>query len=221
MCFSAEASFGLSAVLFAGSIVSLKKVNNLNQIPFASIPLIFSLQQFCEGFVWLSLTNQAMNHLHTPVTILFLIFAQVLWPAWVPLAFWFIEAQPGRKKILGLIALSGLMVAAFLAYCLFGYRVGSTISNHHIKYGLDFAQISGIYTGIFYFISTVIPPFISNHRKMIFLGLLNLASFLVSKLFFEDNLVSVWCFFAAAISLMILFIMADFRRNKGPEQNAV
>jgi len=41
------------------------------------------------------------------------------------------------------------------------------------------------------------------------MGVLVLLSYLVTKLFFEDYVLSVWCFFAAIISVMIYFILAD------------
>jgi hypothetical protein len=46
MCFSANASFGMGAVLMVAGIASVKKVNNLSQVIFAAIPLLFAVQQF-------------------------------------------------------------------------------------------------------------------------------------------------------------------------------
>lgn len=214
MCFSAEASFGMSAILCAGGVVSLRKVSLAGQIPFASIPLVFSIQQFFEGFVWISLTHASWSFLQMPFTILFLIWAQVIWPAWVPFSFYLLEKDPFRKKVLALMLLLGLMVAFFLAYCLYSLHFHSSINNHHIKYDLDFAQILGSYNSIFYFIPTVIPPFISGNRKMMVIGLFNLGSFMISKFFFRDHLVSVWCFFAAGISIMIVWMMNDYRKRQ-------
>ena len=57
MCFSATASFGASTILMGAGIVTLKMVKDPKQIMFASIPILFSIQQFTEGFVWLTYHN--------------------------------------------------------------------------------------------------------------------------------------------------------------------
>jgi len=60
MCFSATASFGASAVLGVIGIVAVAKAKTNPQRVFATIPLIFSVQQLSEGFLWLSLKNQSL-----------------------------------------------------------------------------------------------------------------------------------------------------------------
>ena len=57
MCFSAGASFGASAILGTIGIVTLKKAKTTNQIPFASIPLLFGAQQAAEGALWIGLSS--------------------------------------------------------------------------------------------------------------------------------------------------------------------
>lgn len=60
--------------------MALKKVTAPLQIVLACIPLLFAIQQFAEGFVWLSLTNKNYEAAGPPATTVFLIFAQELWP---------------------------------------------------------------------------------------------------------------------------------------------
>ena len=57
MCFSATASFSAGAVLTGLGAVSLSKASSPREYPFASIPLLFGIQQITEGFVWLSMTH--------------------------------------------------------------------------------------------------------------------------------------------------------------------
>ena len=59
MCFSAEASFAVAAVLlpagvYGTSIVATKRPAYL---PLAITPIIFSFQQFAEGLVWVGLAR--------------------------------------------------------------------------------------------------------------------------------------------------------------------
>ena len=48
MCFSAQASFVTAAITGAIGIVSLTRVNEPRELPFASIPLLFALQPAVE-----------------------------------------------------------------------------------------------------------------------------------------------------------------------------
>ena len=55
MCFSSNASFGASAVLAVVGVVAIAKAKNTPGRLFAAIPFIFSIQQFAEGMLWLSM----------------------------------------------------------------------------------------------------------------------------------------------------------------------
>jgi hypothetical protein len=55
MCFSASASFGASLVLSVIGVATIKNTRHREQLPFASIPFVFAVQQFSEGVLWLTL----------------------------------------------------------------------------------------------------------------------------------------------------------------------
>jgi hypothetical protein len=93
MCFSATASFGAGIVLSAIGVASLKKVIHPSQTLFAAIPILFAVQQLCEGFLWLALTHPGYSFLQDFTTYLFLSFAQVLWPLYVPLAVYLFQEK--------------------------------------------------------------------------------------------------------------------------------
>jgi hypothetical protein len=213
MCFSAGASFGVSAILLAGGVIAIKKVQTSSQMPFALIPLIFSIQQFTEGIVWLSLMNSNYAGWHTISTNVFLTFAQVVWPAWVPLSIWMLEQDPKRKRILQFLLYSGIVVSMYMAYSMLFYPMHSMISRHHIRYDVDFPYHFLWFGGIYYFLSTVGPTFVSSIKKMPVIGGIILVSFIVSKLFFQEYAISIWCFFAAAISIMVLSIITTFQTS--------
>jgi hypothetical protein len=67
-------------------------------------------------------------------------------------------------------------------------------------------------SAIVYFIPTVLPALISSVDRMRLLGIIVLASYLVSNVFYQNYLVSVWCFFAAIISVVILVIILALRK---------
>lgn len=214
MCFSASASFGVGAVLLVGGIATLKKTKSISQIPFASIPLLFSIQQFSEGFVWLSLSNESYADWQQSSTFIFLIFAQAIWPSFVPFSIWLLEKNKIRKKILGAISIFGLAVGSYLLYCIINYPIDSKILGSHIFYDLDSQHNTIHYSGVFYFIPTVLPALISSYKRMLYFGLTILISFIVTKLFYPDYIISVWCYFAAALSILIYWIIDSANKTR-------
>lgn len=213
MCFSASASFTLGSVLLIVGAGTVKKAVTFSQVPFAIIPILFSLQQIIEGFLWLALTNPSWESWQQPSTYLFLAFAQVLWPSWVPFSMFLLEENERRKK--GLLALTGFgcVVSLYVMYALVNYPVDAHISRHHVSYDLSFPDYIIELSGVYYFIPTVVPAFVSSIRLMVFLGLALLTSFVVTKLFFGEHVISVWCYFAAAISIIVIIIMMAFHSN--------
>ena len=217
MCFSANASFVAGTVLAVTAVITLRSVKSREQILFAAIPLIFCIQQITEGFVWLSLADPAnKTGSHVPVTF-FLFFAHVVWPVWVPLSVLVMEKNSRRRKILKGMLATGIIVSAYLGVCLFFRPVNAMIREHHIFYDLEFPSAIKWISAVFYFIPTVMPPFVSSRRNMSWLGMAVLASYIVSQVFFEGYVISVWCFFAAIISVAVLLII---RSMPGIEKSA-
>lgn len=207
MCFSAEASFGVGVVLTVTGIASIRKTKSHNQLLFASIPLLFAVQQFSEGFLWLSLEQTDWAFLERSSTYVFLIFAQVFWPIWVPLSILLIERDEQRRKVLYFLLIIGLAIGSYLAYCIAVYDVSASIVNHHISYSLDFPFQLSLLAGVIYFMPTVFPPFFSSIKQMIYLGLSILISYMVTTVFFHEFIISIWCFFAAVLSGIVLWVI--------------
>jgi hypothetical protein len=86
MCFSATASFSSSVVIGALGVYSIKSVTHTHQKYLAVIPFLFAVQQFSEGFVWLTLNDQLSLKYQDFFTQSFLSFAWIIWPILVPLA---------------------------------------------------------------------------------------------------------------------------------------
>lgn len=214
MCFSAEASFIAGAVLTTAGAISIKKAGTRSQLPFAGIPLLFGIQQFTEGFLWLALLYPGFAFLQQPTTYLFLIFAQVVWPSWVPFSILMLEEDKKRKKILSIMLATGLLVSAYLAFRLIIRDVTAEITDHHIYY--DFGYSASIIRsfGIMYFIATVVTPFLSTVKKMWAISFTILPSYIIAKMYFENYVISVWCFLAAVISIWIYMIIRDLNKPK-------
>jgi len=209
MCFSTTASFASGALLTTIAIASLKKTQNRSQLMLGCIPLLFAIQQFAEGFVWISLSSSGNNSMQVLSTNFFLVFAMVIWPAWVPTAFFLIEKKRVRKLILGAISVMGLVFSIFSSYYLLNYNSLASITPNHIHYSLNVPFGSQAIFGILYLIPTVISHFVSSNIKVNVMGGLIALSYIITRLFFDDEVLSVWCFFSALISIIIYFILIE------------
>lgn len=214
MCFSATASFVSGSILTVAGAISLSSAKKNNQKLFAAIPMIFGIQQFLEGLLWLVLPDPSNKESIQLLTLLFLFFAQVVWPLWVPLSVWVYEEDAKRKNTLLLFLGIGIIVSGYLAYCLINFDVAAVMKEHHIQYQLSFIQKIVPISGWLYFITTVIPPFISTCHRMRILGTIIFLSYVVSKVYFNDYLISVWCFFAAILSVLVILVIRQVQLGK-------
>lgn len=114
MCFSASASFGAGFVLAVIGVATIKKTQHPSQLLFASIPLIFGVQQIAEGILWLTLPNPDYVNTQKIFTYVFLFFAQIVWPIWVPIAIMLLEKNATRKTMQKVFIGSGLIVGLYL-----------------------------------------------------------------------------------------------------------
>src|SRR3989344_2231178 len=131
MCFSAAASFAAGGTLSVMGGLTLAQVKKKSELPFASIPLLFGIQQAIEGAVWLSFGSPILN---TIATYAYSMFSHVLWPIFVPFSVLMIETDPARKKILRLFSFTGLAVGLYLLYFIIVDPVTAHIVNNSIVY---------------------------------------------------------------------------------------
>ncbi len=213
MCFSAEASFGAGAVIGIMGVVAIKKASTTSQRVLAIIPLFFSFQQCMEGILWLSLPNLDELLWHRIGTYGFLVFAWVVWPVFIPFSIRLLEEDRIRRKILTVILGMGGFVSLCFAYVLIFYHAESSIMGHHIQYkqNFEYGKRFSWLTSICYFVSIAISPFTSSNKKFWLLAITILISFIITKLYFQDHFVSIWCFFAAILSILILWIIVHLR----------
>ncbi|MBN8784059.1 MAG: hypothetical protein J0G98_13435 [Terrimonas ferruginea] len=213
MCFSAEASFGAGIVLAVIGVATIRQVRHPSQILFASIPLLFAVQQLAEGVLWKILPDPSLANWQVWFTYLYLLFALVVWPLWVPLAILRLEKESYRKNIQRLLVAAGVLVGIYLGYCLFTYPVDAAIAGYHVAYHLAFPPDFQIISMILYGMATVIPTFFSPVKRMWVLGLTVGISYIISAIFYDHYVLSVWCFFASVISLSIYIIMREVRKD--------
>jgi len=213
MCFSTEASFIGGTVILAIGVATVRKVHKPSQLVFASIPLFFGFQQIAEGFVWLSLQNDLYKGYLMPATYTFLIMAEVFWPFMTPLAVLLMEKNKKRMKILWVLLGMGVSVSLYFIFCLLSYNVTPEIRGYHIEYVEVFPRSIRIFVFCIYLIASIVPLFVSTIKRTYILGILMAVSCLITLIFYTQFLTSVWCFFGALISIIILWILRDARKK--------
>lgn len=213
MCFSATASFAASGIIGIIGIAAIKNTDDPKRYLFASIPFLFAIQQFCEGFVWLSLQNEGFFQFQYLSSISFLIFAQIIWPVMVPFSVLLMEKGQANRILCYLSLACGTIFSLYLSYNLSSYNAYAIITDHHIEYRMEYPYKYTYLASALYFISTLLPLFASSQSKVKILGIIIFISFLVSKFYFTDTFISVWCFFAAALSIYIYYIIISEKRT--------
>ena len=211
MCFSAEASFTGSAIISAIGVATFTKTKRPAEILFAAIPLIFGIQQGAEGVLWVTLKSGGHEVLENTATYIFLVTALVIWPTMVPLSIWFIEKLKKRKRVLAYLVLLGFILSLFYAFCLLFFDVTPQIQGFHIQYVDEFPKTLVKIAFACYLITTIAPIFISSVKRMWVFGILVAISCLITGVFFTQYLTSVWCFFAAIISILVYWILSGIR----------
>jgi len=190
MCFSATASFGASAFLIGVGVTAIKRIESRKMLPLASVPILFGIQQFSEGMLWLSFSNPELVSWRTTSIYGFLLIAQVAWPAWVPWAVWLAEPDSFKKKLIFGCLLAGLALSVAMVYYLFAYDVSAEALESHIRYHFYFPSLG--LRRLLYFVGTLVPLFISSLRWMKLLGAAFFGSLILSFIFFSQYVISVW-----------------------------
>ena len=207
MCFSAGASFTAGAVISTIGVASLREVSNPSQRLFAAIPLIFGIQQFAEGCLWLTLQNGDYAIIQKISAYVFLLTADALWPVIIPLSVLLLEEDSKRRKILRILLFTGIILASYYAYFILFFTVTPQILNCHIYYDTFTPESLMIPAFLIYLSVTITSLSVSSIKNLHVLGILMFLSCVVSVIIYTKNTTSVWCFFAAVISGMIYYII--------------
>ena len=209
MCFSATASFSAGALLLGIGVLTLRSANRPRELPFAAIPLLFAIQQLSEGVIWLTFSADAPL-LNVVMTHGYSFFSHVLWPVYIPVAVLLIEPPGWRRRALLAFAATGTAVGAYLLYMLVAFPIVSRPTGQHIEYVSPHFFAAATMT--LYLMSTTISPILSTHRLVKVFGALALLSFAATYFLFTTWFISVWCFFAAILSV-IVFLHLVLRRG--------
>ena len=213
MCFSAEASFGLSTALAASGaycVITAVRRQNRSHLPLAAIPLFFGIQQFCEGLVWVGLGERHQD-LVERASLAYLFFALFFWPLWMPLSIFAQERRPTQNFIMAVITVLGVAcgLALYLPLVLNLALVVTRIDHHSIHYDFEQSPVFDIvpwpFWIVLYLAVVAAPILMSRRREVVVVGLVLVMLAGITYVISATAFVSLWCFFAAILSIYLCY----------------
>lgn len=201
MCFSPTASFVAAGVLASIGVATLRHVREPRTLLFASVPLLFAFHQATEGVVWLGLDGMIGQVALHRAAFLFTLYAQGLLPFLMPAAVALMEPRGWRRTIIiGLTAI-GAVVCAWDLYGLLFYPRQVFVDHHSIAYRNEFT--GNLFISLLYILASCGSLLLSSHVVVRWYGVLNVVCLTIVQIVRDYAFASVWCFYAAAMSIMI------------------
>jgi hypothetical protein len=209
VCFSATADFVGSGILGTIGVLTLWEVRQRRELLLAAVPCLFALHQLTEGIVWLGLDHTLGPTVAHVAGIVYLFYAQVVLPVLLPLSVLLIEPTQGRRRrMLGFLAL-GIVLAVYMLWGLIAYPLEVSALDHGIVYLNEVTTTTPV--AVLYIIATCGALFFSGFRDLVLLGSVNLVGLIVVVLVRRYEFTSIWCAYAAVVSVIIYFF---FRRSQ-------
>jgi len=209
MLFMAILNFTLSGAIFVVGILTLRKVSQPKEVVFALLPLFFALHQFTQGFVWLGqagLINPRALHM---AETLFVFYAQGILQFLVPLAVWLLEPKGWRKTLIGILMYLGAFLTAYSLWGLATTPTHVSVVNGVLYY--DNPATNHIWLGLGYVLTTCGSLILSRSIAIQLFGWLNFAALLAIYFINPYGFTSVWCLYAAVVSVLLYFYFVERR----------
>jgi hypothetical protein len=231
VCFSPEASFLVGGALIPAGAYCVRSAwaKNPRLLPVAVMPLAFAAQQIAEGVVWLGLHADDPARVRPPA-LAFLFFALAFWPWWMSVVNAVLDTRPGRRRAcVGLAVLTSAWFWLMYLPILTDPESLLTVKvvHHSIFYDyldlplFQYAPLSVLRP--LYLLSIVVPMALGPKIVGRLPAALLIGSVAVAVTLYEYAFVSVWCFFAAvlAVLLCVMFYRLPARAGAGADRDPV
>jgi hypothetical protein len=210
VCFSASASFVAAGLVGATGMATLPLARSVREAPLALFGVAFAVHQAIEGLVWLELGRAATTTLRTPAVAVWLVFAWALLPLWVPAALGLVEPDARRRRVIAVLAASGAAVGLVLGAASFLGSVHARVVASHLSYVVPAGPAK--LAIVPYVIVTCGPPLLSSHRTLQAWGVALAVSMGLTAWLQQAGFASIWCYFAAGLSALLLVHFVRLRR---------
>ena len=222
MCFSAEASFTAAAVLMPLGAAAMARAWRVDKsfVALCTLPLLFGLQQFAEGMVWVAGAAGDSAAVER-YSLVYIFFSWIVWPIWVPVSVYFLEPASRRPLFLA-FAIGGAMLGGlqFVPYLTHEGWLTTTFLGRAIAYrDINLLDVlisrEGVYALYLTFI--IAPLLVSTRREAQIFGLLVLLAATITYFFFAFAYISAFCIGGAIMSLYLVLII--FRKGRRPPRD--
>ncbi|OCB34272.1 hypothetical protein A5676_02405 [Mycobacterium malmoense] len=213
MCFSATADLVAGTALIPVAVATLREVRHWRELPFALLPTVFAVHQFLEAAVWPNgVVSAGMAQLAARA---YVFIALPLLPLLVPWGILMLEPRGARLRVTP-FAVLGTVVSAYLAVAVLTEPVGVKTHRHALEYQ------TGVHNGylwaVLYVIAVIGPAVMSGYRSIVVFGLANLVGLVAVALLYVQAFASLWCVYAAMLSILVLVHMVRRRRLPDPHR---
>lgn len=202
MCFSPEADVVGGLLVGAVGIDALLHVRRRHDhLAFAVLPLLLGAHQLTEAFVWWGLRGEVPSVVEHLATWIYLLFAFVVLPVYVPAAIRALEPPGPRKSLMTVFIGTGVVVSAVLLIAMIRGPVTAHLGNAHIGYRTELR--AGLLITGSYIVATCGAAIVSGYRWIAAFGCVNLIAVAALARLTIDGFASLWCGWAALTSLVI------------------
>jgi hypothetical protein len=210
MCVSAAVNFTGSGILATVGAVTLTKVKHRRELLFASLPILFAIHQFIEGFVWLGLDGLLSPKVTHNMGAAFMLYAQGLLPFLLPLSVLLFESDAKSRRRMQPFLVIGSLTTLYILWALTAYPTQIFVKGNSIVY-INPATNNTL-VAVVYVIATCGSLLFSKVKDMVIFGIANLVILLAVMAVKRYAFTSLWCAYAAVASVIIL---AYFWKSSG------
>lgn len=180
---------------------------------FSLFPVVFSLHQFVEGGVWLSIYGLIDGKI---LRYLYIIIACLTWPVLSPLAALAAETNQRLKLAWGFLLAIGLALLGYqLTKIVEADGIGAVRVGHSISYIISYRSKPPGYVDYIYALATLLPLLFFKNRMINIFGIVVTISFLYSFYQMREVYFSVWCMSAALLSALVFFSIRKDKHSGG------
>ncbi len=207
MCFSPAASFVVSGTLAVAGTAVLSKGVPRRELPVAVAPLFFAVQQFTEGIVWLYLYDT--GPVRQVAVAVFSAFAFLFWPVYAPVAALAAEQDVRRKAVIRYCIVAGIATAGYFLIQFLATGVDVSLEEGCLQYQAHMPW----QVGLLYLAATSLALGTSSMGYLRAMGVAVFLGAAAAYIVYPFALASVWCYFAAAASLLLALHFFRFAKR--------
>lgn len=202
MCFSAPADLVGGVLLSAIGVDAVRHVHQRHDhLAIAALPLLLAAHQLDETLVWWALQGHVSSGVGRVATWIYLLFAFVVLPMYVPVAVFALEPPGRRRRIVAGFIVLGVLVSGALLVAMLSGPVTAKLGHHHISYGIGLH--AGLAVTTAYVVATCGPMVFSGYRRLFFFGAVNLVAVAILARLAISGFTSLWCGWAAVTAVVI------------------